>query len=94
MEDQLTPLEVNESDDYAMAQLPGMDDPRPMSVLDLIDPSVARADKATRDARLSECRSCDRLKAGTFCAECSCVMKFKTWLSPATCPLGYWGAAS
>lgn len=77
-------------EDYAVAMLPGMDAPQKVSVLDLIDPSVPRASKELRAERMGICRGCDRFKMHTFCAECGCTMKFKTWLEPADCPLGKW----
>lgn len=87
VDDSVDLVEVSNSDDFSMAQLPGDDAPRKMSVLDLIDPSVPRADKATRDARMAICRGCEYFQAGTLCSVCHCVMKFKTWLGPAECPL-------
>ena len=83
-------VSIDASDDFAVAMLPGMKEPQKVSVLDLIDPSVPRADKETRAARMATCHGCDRFKAGTLCGECNCVMKFKTWLGPASCPLGKW----
>ena len=81
---------VNESDDWVLAQLDQSEEPRAMRVLDLIDPNVPRAGAETRKERMSVCRECPELKLGTVCAQCNCVMKFKTWLEPATCPLGKW----
>jgi hypothetical protein len=81
---------VNDSDDWAMAQLDPTEEPRQVRVLDLIDPNVPRANSETRQHRMSVCHSCPELKLGTICGQCNCVMKFKTWLDPATCPLGKW----
>ena len=48
-------------------------------------------DRETRDARLADCKGCDRLfKPTRTCRECGCFMGLKTWLGNATCPLGKW----
>jgi len=41
------------------------------------------------EQRMSICRSCDELHMG-ICGVCKCVMKIKTTLGPAECPLGKW----
>lgn len=64
--------------------------PKRVTVFSLIDSSVPRADAEERSRRMAICKGCDRLKLNTLCSECNCIMKFKTWLGPATCPLGKW----
>ena len=81
---------VNDSWDESMSQLDPALPPSKVSVIDLIDPSVPRANQAKRAERMAICKGCDKLKLGTLCSECNCVMKFKTWLEPADCPLGKW----
>lgn len=81
---------VNDSDDWAMAQLDPAQPPKSVRVLDLIDPNVPRASSEIRKERMSICHSCPELKFDAVCSQCNCVMKFKTWLGPATCPLGKW----
>jgi hypothetical protein len=76
--------------DETTAQLEPSVEPAKMRVLDLIDPNVPRADAEERARRMAICKGCDRLKLNTLCSECNCVMKFKTWLGPATCPIGKW----
>lgn len=56
---------------------------------DLLDPKEPRVEKAERDARYAVCKACDRLHMGV-CAECKCVMRWKTTLANATCPIGKW----
>ncbi len=56
---------------------------------DLLNPSSDRTTKDVRDARLTVCHSCDRLQVGV-CRECLCVVRWKTTLADATCPLGKW----
>ena len=76
--------------DETIAQLDPSVEPRKVKVLDLIDISVPRANAEERARRMAICKGCDRLKLNTLCSECNCVMKFKTWLGPATCPIGKW----
>jgi hypothetical protein len=43
------------------------------------------------DARYEICKVCDRFNhITTQCKECGCVMKLKTKLEHATCPLNLW----
>jgi hypothetical protein len=91
VENNLTPNEINETDDFVMAQLEGMSEPAIFNVLDLIDDSVPMTDQQTRNERMSICRQCDQFGEGTVCMECNCTMKFKTWLAfGSECPLGKW----
>ena len=76
--------------DETIAQLEPAVVPSKVKVLDLIDPNVPRANAEERSRRMAVCKGCDSLKLGTLCSECNCVMKFKTWLGPATCPLDKW----
>jgi len=57
--------------------------------LDVFRPSVPRASKQQSDERMNVCRECDELHLGV-CGVCKCVMKVKTTLGPAECPLGKW----
>lgn len=82
--------EIKDEWEETIAQLDPSVEPAKVKVLDLIDPNVPRANAEERAKRMAECKGCDRLKLGTLCSECNCVMKFKTWLGPATCPLGKW----
>lgn len=82
-------MEDNIEEETILADLDGKG-PRQVRVLDLIDISVPRADKETRQERMSICRGCDKFKMNSICSECNCVMPLKTWLSPATCPLNKW----
>jgi hypothetical protein len=90
VENSMTPEEVNDHDDYSMGLMLGASEPHPVRVIDLIDPNIPRANEQQRAERMSICRSCDKFRMGTLCSECNCIMKFKTWLSPATCPIHKW----
>jgi len=41
------------------------------------------------DKRYNTCLSCDQFKAG-ICLSCKCVMKLKTKIKQASCPLNKW----
>lgn len=41
-------------------------------------------------ARLLWCKGCPSFKKGV-CLECGCMMKLKSKLARAHCPLGHWG---
>lgn len=82
--------EVSEDIDYALAQLPGMNEPQRVRVLDMIDDSVPMVTPEVRAKRINICRSCPEFQEGTRCAQCNCTMKFRTWLDTAECPLHKW----
>lgn len=77
-----------EDDDIITIEIDG--EKRDVNVFDLINPTSPRASKETRDARMSICKGCDRYSYGR-CLECGCVMKLKTMLLGAICPLHKWG---
>jgi hypothetical protein len=58
--------------------------------LDVLKPSTPRATSEQAKERMDICGNCDRLKLGV-CGECHCVMRIKTTLAKAECPLGKWG---
>lgn len=54
-------------------------------------PEGERATEEKRQERLSICEECPRyIKFTSQCLECGCIMKLKTKLEAATCPLGKW----
>jgi hypothetical protein len=56
----------------------------------LIDGSP-RAKKNIARERFKICRECPELiKPINVCGQCGCLMKLKTKLADATCPLGKW----
>lgn len=56
---------------------------------DLLNPAKDRATRELRFERMQECRSCDQFFHGV-CKTCHCVLRFKTSLQDATCPIGKW----
>ena len=57
--------------------------------LDALRPSTPRVSADVAAERMAICDACDRLHMG-ICGVCKCVMKIKTTLGPAECPLGKW----
>ena len=54
-------------------------------------PEGERAPEEKQKERLSICQECPRfVKMTSQCLECGCIMKLKTKLEAATCPLGKW----
>lgn len=54
-------------------------------------PEGERVSEEKRQERLSVCEECPRfVKLTSQCLECGCIMKLKTKLAAATCPLGKW----
>lgn len=50
-----------------------------------------RASEEKQDERMSICETCPSfIKLTTQCKECGCIMKMKTKLEQAVCPLGKW----
>jgi len=58
---------------------------------DFLNSSTEYVSSQKKDKRLSICQSCDRfIKLTTQCKECGCIMKLKTTMSHASCPIGKW----
>jgi len=64
---------------------------RPARPWDLFNKNIGRVETDIAEKRLDICKDCDKfIKATTQCKECGCVMKLKTKLPNASCPLGKW----
>jgi hypothetical protein len=60
-------------------------------IWDLVNPKIKNVDLFVQEKRMDICRQCDRfIKTTTQCKECGCIMKLKTKLPHASCPLGKW----
>lgn len=58
---------------------------------DVVNPSTQWADEEKAKERLSICKACPELiKLTTQCKKCGCLMKMKTKLEHAVCPIGKW----
>jgi hypothetical protein len=57
----------------------------------LLDESAKVTDKLKIETRMSICNTCPEfIKLTTQCKKCGCIMKFKTTLEKASCPLDKW----
>ena len=58
----------------------------------MLNTNAKISDSDTIKARLDICQACPELiKLTTQCKQCGCIMKMKTQLIEAECPLGKWG---
>lgn len=58
----------------------------------LLDEQAKISDKTKIEERMSICRTCPEfISLTTQCKKCGCVMKAKTTLRNAECPLEKWG---
>jgi hypothetical protein len=65
---------------------------RPARPWDLWNKEIGRVETEVAEKRLSICEGCTKfIKLSTQCKECGCIMKMKTKLPNASCPLGKWG---
>lgn len=56
---------------------------------DILNSSIPKVSKEMATKRLDICNSCESFIKG-MCKECFCIMKIKTTLSNAYCPLHKW----
>lgn len=71
-----------------------MTDPfnRPARPWDLFNKNLGRVEEVISKKRLDICQGCEKFIAlTTQCLECGCIMKLKTKLPNAECPLHKWG---
>lgn len=62
-----------------------------VTAFDLLNPNAEWASEEEAARRFSICQSCPELiKLTTQCKQCGCVMKLKTKLEHALCPLDKW----
>jgi hypothetical protein len=58
---------------------------------DLLNPKTEFASDELQEQRYSVCRSCPEfIDLTTQCKKCGCIMKLKTKLSAAQCPINKW----
>jgi len=58
---------------------------------DLLNPNTDFASNELQKQRYSVCRSCPEfIDLTTQCKKCGCIMKLKTKLSAAQCPINKW----
>lgn len=58
---------------------------------DLLNPKTEYVDEDTQKNRYAICKQCPELiKSTSQCKKCGCIMRLKTKLEKATCPIGKW----
>lgn len=58
---------------------------------DSLNPSVSKLTEEDADKRYSICQMCPEfISLTTQCKKCGCIMKLKTKIEGATCPLEKW----
>jgi hypothetical protein len=58
---------------------------------DLLNPNTEFASDSLQERRYSICKSCPEfIDLTTQCKKCGCIMKLKTKLSAAQCPINKW----
>jgi len=58
----------------------------------LLDPDARITDQSLIEKRYDICKGCEHfIKLTTQCTQCGCIMKAKTTLKHAECPVGKWG---
>lgn len=71
-----------------------MKDPfeRPARPWDLFNKNLGRVEAEISTKRLEICNTCEHfINSTTQCKQCGCIMKLKTKLPNAECPIGKWG---
>lgn len=65
--------------------------PEAVKPWDMLNPETEWLSDEDRDARYSVCKQCPEfIPLTTQCKQCGCVMKVKSGMKLATCPLGKW----
>jgi hypothetical protein len=68
-----------------------LSDPNSVKPWDIINPETEWATDEVKDFRYDICKKCPEfLSATTQCKQCGCIMKIKTRMAQATCPIGKW----
>ena len=65
---------------------------RPARPWDLFNKNLGRVETTVAAERFEICKGCPQLSVGNICTECGCLMKDKTILPNASCPLHKWEA--
>lgn len=69
-----------------------MENKKPARPWDLFNQNIGRVESSVAEKRFEICQECPRFLSKTGqCKECGCIMKLKTKLPNAECPLGKWG---
>jgi hypothetical protein len=64
---------------------------RPARPWDLFNKNIGRVETEVATERMEICKLCPEfISATTQCKQCGCIMKLKTKLPNASCPLNLW----
>ena len=66
------------------------DKERDVAFLDLFNPLQPRSEKSLADQRMDICKQCPFFSKKQTCKKCGCIMRLKTTLKNAKCPVGQW----
>jgi hypothetical protein len=65
---------------------------RPARPWDLFNKNLKKVEVEIFEKRMAICKECPKfISATTQCKECGCIMKLKTRLPNAECPMHKWG---
>ena len=68
-----------------------MENNRPARPWDLFNKNIGRVEQKIQETRFAICLQCPELiKITSQCRQCGCIMKAKTKLPNAKCPIGKW----
>lgn len=66
-------------------------DPNTVKPWDMLNPNTVWTTDEKKETRLNICRGCPEfISLTTQCKQCGCIMKMKTALENAVCPLSKW----
>ena len=66
-------------------------DPNAVKPWDALSPNTDWVNDEIKDSRYSICQQCPEfIHLTTQCKQCGCVMKIKSGIKNATCPIGKW----
>jgi len=68
-----------------------LSDPNAVKIWDVFDPKSEWVNDEIKETRYSICQQCPEfISLTTQCKQCGCMMKLKTGLEKASCPIGKW----
>ena len=66
-------------------------DPNAVKPWDMLNPQTEWVSEEIKESRQSSCQQCPEfIKSTTQCKQCGCIMKIKTGMAKAFCPIGKW----
>ena len=66
-------------------------DPNTVKPWDMLNPKTEWVEDDVKEARFDICKKCPEfISSTTQCKQCGCIMKIKTGMEKAFCPIGKW----